>query len=199
MATKWILMSEKNEGGLLNFLQKLLTPSPPTGLANFDFYETEWRIIMESNMGHGQYKKSAFNDERGYRIAIRTKGEHQPEEYVAKLMPYDITFYDDPNDIIIPDKYEFCNDDAMYFEYFGDTMSGVGGNTDIAYIADDDDVKILEYDFGGNEMEQTLDTEKEAENLAVTIMETMENGDWDTHRSALSNLPFEYRQPPYPT
>lgn len=192
-------MSEEDEGGLLNYLKKLLTPSPPTGLASFDIYETEWRIITENNMGHGQYKKSVFNDERGYRIAIRTKGEYQPEEYVVKLMPYDIAYYDDPNDVIIPDKYEFGNDNVMYFEYFGDTISGVGGNSDIAYIADDDDVKLLEYNFGDSDITQTLETEREAEDLTVAIMETMESSDWESHRLGLENLPPEYRQPPYPT
>jgi hypothetical protein len=187
-------VSEKDEGGLLNYFKKLLTPTPPTTLDRFDFYETQWQRRAEDRMG---YRWSMFNDEWGYRIAVHSKGESRPEEYVVKLMPYEIAYYEDPGDVTIPSKYEYGNDEAMYFEYFGDMISPVGSNDEIAYIADDDEVKILEYDFGDSEIEQTVETEWEAKDFAGMIMETMENGDWDSHRPALSNLPPEYRQPSY--
>jgi hypothetical protein len=157
-------------------------------------YETRWEIYYEDDRWLGKAKMSLVNDEYGYRIAMRSKGKwYRPKEYIVMLMPYEITYYDDPDDVVIPDEYEFGNDDVMYFEYFGNMVSHVDRNTDIAYIADDDDVKLLEYDFGGSEITQTLDTEKEADDLAVAIMETMENGDWESDRPALENLPPEYR------
>lgn len=85
----------------------------------------------------------------------------------------------------------------MYYMYYGDTVSRVYGEDDITHIEKDDEVKVLEYDFDDGEVVQTLETKREAENLAGTIIEIMENGDWESHRSALSNLPLEYRQPSY--
>jgi hypothetical protein len=163
------------------------------GIRNY-LYETRWEIIHEDNRWLGKAKMSLVNDDHGYRIAMHSKGKwFRPKKYVVRLMPYEITYYDDPSDVIIPDEYEFGNDNVMYFEYFGNMVSYVDSNTDIAYIADDDDVKLREYDFGDTEMEQTLDTEKEADDLAVAIMETMENGKWDPSKPSLENLPPEYR------
>jgi hypothetical protein len=180
LATKLILMVEKHKEDFLNNL-----------------YKTHWEIIWEDDRWLGKYKKAFINNDLCYRITIRSIGRwFRPQEYVVTLMPYEITYYDGPNNVTIPNEYEFGNDDVMYFEYFGNMVSHVGRNTDIAYIADDDDVKLLEYDFGGSEITQTLDTEKEAEDLAVTIMES---GDWQSDRPALENLPSEYRQSPYPT
>ena len=55
----------------------------------------------------------------------------------------------------------------------------------------------IEFDLGDEELMEIRETEEEAKDLALAIMQTIERGDWAKRSHAMSNLPHEYREPSY--
>lgn len=106
-------MTEQDEGGIFSYLKDLLTFAPPSKFDQFDFLETDWHVDKTGSMSHGQYRIAVFNDEKCYRVVIRTKGEYRPEEYVVKLTPYEITNIEDNGDGTRTIEQEFGDDEVV--------------------------------------------------------------------------------------
>ncbi|GAA0468986.1 hypothetical protein MUK72_06955 [Halococcus dombrowskii] len=62
---------------------------------------------------------------------------------------------------------------------------------EIANIEDHDDgTRTIDYRFGNDEVVRTRETEKEAKDLALEIMKSIECGDWNRHESSLRGSKF---------
>lgn len=55
-----------------------------------------------------------------------------------------------------------------------------------------DGTRTIDYEYGNEEVVRTRDDEKEAKDLALEIMKTIERGDWDRRGPGLGSLKSEY-------